>query len=405
MSRNNKFKKRPASSPKPAPTERSNADSGGATGLPAFLRRKAEASLGEPLGDVRLHSGPAAAASARALGARAYTSGRDIVLGDGPYDERLLAHELAHVVQQSKGTRTAGLNQPGDAFERSADEAADAVVSGAYLEILPAAGVPAIQRQSASHLKPSPMLARAIGSDTVDNFNTNSAALDQDKKVRLGALAASILSLREDYPGCSIDVTGHTDATGPEAFNDALGQKRADAVKEELVANSVPSEIIAASSEGSHQLKIKTAAADGRNRRAEIQFHPESRVRLVPELNLPSPPIVTPAPPPPPRPLAPTKAALEPQWVPLPPAPLPIKAPQSVPSKPLLDGVDKAMDSVLERLRIPDALRPVLKSAAKAGAVKALTAPLDLAMDKGGLNNNEKDAVRTAFKAAIEIAW
>ncbi len=54
---------------------------------------------------VRVHTGGRASASARALGAAAYTVGDDVVLGDG-YDahsvagRRLLAHELAHVAQQ-----------------------------------------------------------------------------------------------------------------------------------------------------------------------------------------------------------------------------------------------------------------------------------------------------------------
>ncbi len=56
---------------------------------------------------VRIHSDERAAESARALGARAYTFGRDIVFGAGAFaphtiqGERLLAHELAHVAQQA----------------------------------------------------------------------------------------------------------------------------------------------------------------------------------------------------------------------------------------------------------------------------------------------------------------
>jgi hypothetical protein len=55
---------------------------------------------------VRLHAGPRAAASAAALGARAFTIGQDIVFGLGafaphrPEGLRLIAHELTHVAQQ-----------------------------------------------------------------------------------------------------------------------------------------------------------------------------------------------------------------------------------------------------------------------------------------------------------------
>jgi hypothetical protein len=56
---------------------------------------------------VRIHSGQKAAASARALGASAYTVGRNVVFGAGEYapatlsGKNLLAHELSHVVQQT----------------------------------------------------------------------------------------------------------------------------------------------------------------------------------------------------------------------------------------------------------------------------------------------------------------
>ena len=80
----------------------------------------------------------------------------------------------------------------------------------------------------------------------------------------------------------------------------------------------------------------------------------------------------------------------------------PVVAPTK-PGKPLLDGVDKAMDAVLERLHIPAPLRPIVKSGAKAAATKAVMAPLDLAMDRAKLNDNEKSAVHSAFTAAITI--
>src|SRR4029077_17346046 len=65
-----------------------------------------ESCFGVGFGDVRIHTGPWAAAAARALGARAFTFGSEIVFGKGeflpesPEGRRLLAHELVHVVQQ-----------------------------------------------------------------------------------------------------------------------------------------------------------------------------------------------------------------------------------------------------------------------------------------------------------------
>jgi len=71
------------------------------------LRRRFEAELGLGLGPVRIHTDGDASSSARALGAKAYTVGSDIVFSSGNYQpgsvagRELLAHELAHVAQQA----------------------------------------------------------------------------------------------------------------------------------------------------------------------------------------------------------------------------------------------------------------------------------------------------------------
>ncbi|MFC7737915.1 DUF4157 domain-containing protein [Roseomonas sp. GCM10028921] len=77
--------------------------------LDAATRAFFEPRLGLDLGHVRLHDDPAAAQSARQVGARAYTVGGDIAFADGvdtrsEGGRRLLAHELAHVAQQTGGS-------------------------------------------------------------------------------------------------------------------------------------------------------------------------------------------------------------------------------------------------------------------------------------------------------------
>jgi hypothetical protein len=62
--------------------------------------------FGADVSNVRVHTGARAAESASALNALAYTVGRDVVFGANQYQpgtregQRLLAHELAHVIQQ-----------------------------------------------------------------------------------------------------------------------------------------------------------------------------------------------------------------------------------------------------------------------------------------------------------------
>jgi len=77
--------------------------------LDAGLRDHFEPRFGRDFSSVRIHQGAAAADSARSVGALAYTVGADIVFGAGSYapaadsGRRLIAHELAHTVQQGAG--------------------------------------------------------------------------------------------------------------------------------------------------------------------------------------------------------------------------------------------------------------------------------------------------------------
>jgi Domain of unknown function (DUF4157) len=93
-----------------------------------------EARFGHAFGEVRIHADSAAAGSARKMRAAAYTVGREIVFAAGRYDprssvgRRLLAHELAHVVQQDRGP---GGESNSASLETSAQGAAAAAGEGA----------------------------------------------------------------------------------------------------------------------------------------------------------------------------------------------------------------------------------------------------------------------------------
>jgi len=69
-----------------------------------------EPRFGHDFSHVRIHTDAKAAASARSINALAYTSGSNIVFARGQYSphsvsgQRLLSHELTHVVQQSSGS-------------------------------------------------------------------------------------------------------------------------------------------------------------------------------------------------------------------------------------------------------------------------------------------------------------
>ena len=93
-------------------------------GLPLDLQSRAfmEERFGHDFGHVRIHADAHAAVSARAVNARAYTVGKDVVFGANEYQpattrgRQLLAHELVHTIQQSRVTprlqrACAGLDQ------------------------------------------------------------------------------------------------------------------------------------------------------------------------------------------------------------------------------------------------------------------------------------------------------
>ena len=99
-------------------------------------RGEMEARFQYSFADVRVHADAEAAASAQAQNARAYTLGQSIVFGANRYapatDEgrRLLAHELAHTIQQRTAGDGRGSAEPEEMLESSANAAACSVASG-----------------------------------------------------------------------------------------------------------------------------------------------------------------------------------------------------------------------------------------------------------------------------------
>ncbi|MDP1748828.1 MAG: OmpA family protein, partial [Reyranella sp.] len=66
--------------------------------------------------------------------------------------------------------------------------------------------------------------------------------------------------------------TGHTDTSGPEAYNMALSLRRANTVKDALVREGVPATAITVIGRGEAGLLVKTAdgVREPQNRRVEI---------------------------------------------------------------------------------------------------------------------------------------
>ena len=150
------------------------ADAAGSPGTPlrADIRSRFEASLGADLSPVRVHTGGASAAASEAVAARAYTLGHDVHFNAGQYrpDDsgglRLLAHEVAHTVQQAGAAPARQhtplqVSMPGDAAEVAADRAADAMLAGrpAAAQLGPASA--GVHRQPVASVPAAPAAAAA----------------------------------------------------------------------------------------------------------------------------------------------------------------------------------------------------------------------------------------------------
>ena len=107
---------------------------GGGASLDAGVQERFSGSLGD-LSDVRVHTDETADRLNRSVSARAFATGTDVYFAQGAYNpgsadgDKLIAHELAHTVQQ-RGAPQGGpltVSEPGDALEREADSVADTI--------------------------------------------------------------------------------------------------------------------------------------------------------------------------------------------------------------------------------------------------------------------------------------
>jgi hypothetical protein len=104
--------------------------------LDAPVRQRMEASFGTSFSGVRVHDDAIGDRLSARLRARAFVVGNHIAFADGEYrpgspsGDTLLAHELAHTIQQGSGRARAGSAREDRELERGADRAAMAAVAG-----------------------------------------------------------------------------------------------------------------------------------------------------------------------------------------------------------------------------------------------------------------------------------
>lgn len=114
-------------------------------------------------------------------------------------------------------------------------------------------------------------------------FEFDKSDLSANGKAALNKLAADLKSLNKLG---SVSIIGHTDGKGTDAYNLALGSRRAEAVKNYLANNGIDASKLSASSQGKKQLLLVEVTEQGKdipenrakNRRVEVQVIGETLV-------------------------------------------------------------------------------------------------------------------------------
>ena len=164
-----------------------------------------ESRFGRQLGGVRVHTGPDATASARTLGAAAFTIGRDIAFADGRYrpdrpeGQRLIAHELAHVVQQEDATSKAMVAYPDGRAEQEAKAAVHAVAAGDRVKVSPRLNLAIARDDGSPDAGPPPAAARVMTGAEAEGIARDEA----NTMLPAGMEAIDAAALRDAYArGC-----------------------------------------------------------------------------------------------------------------------------------------------------------------------------------------------------------
>ncbi len=252
--------------------------------LAAFDRgRLSQAAAGlEPLGSVRLGRSGGSTPLGTVLGeARGSLEGRRgmkalVIVSDGVVDSPAAAKRAAGALAEGSGELCIHTIQVGDRAEggellsslagatpcgsaRTASSLADAASFQRFTRAVFAATAP----------PPEPDACEGIIRLRGIQFGFDRADITPDSAV---VLDVAVDQLRA-CPGLRVDIVGHTDSTGPAAYNQGLSERRAAAVKDHFVAAGIDAGRLRAVGRGEDEPIASNDTRDGRaqNRRVEIK--------------------------------------------------------------------------------------------------------------------------------------
>ncbi|MEQ9302879.1 MAG: OmpA family protein [Marinoscillum sp.] len=112
-------------------------------------------------------------------------------------------------------------------------------------------------------------------------FDVDSYTVKNETKANLNELSETL----KKYENTNILIEGHTDATGPDAYNQTLSEQRANSVYQFLVANDVSNGRITTMGYGESQPIADNSTQMGRadNRRVEVAIYANDKMKRMAE--------------------------------------------------------------------------------------------------------------------------
>jgi OmpA-OmpF porin, OOP family len=133
----------------------------------------------------------------------------------------------------------------------------------------PAAAAPAAAAPAAAAPAPMPVAAAKVTYASDAFFDFDKAVLKPEGKAKLDDLVGKVKGINLEV----IIAVGHTDATGPDSYNQKLSVKRSEAVKAYLVSKGIEKNRVYTEGKGEAQPVADNKTREGRakNRRVEIE--------------------------------------------------------------------------------------------------------------------------------------
>lgn len=357
--------------------------------LDAATRESMESRFGQDLGQVRIHTGAKAAESAKTVNALAYTAGQDVVFGPGRFvpqandGRQLLAHELAHIIQQ----RDAGLTSS------SADKDSPTIMRAAK------PGEPETPSLFGSTIKiPAPTITRVGGGILATvYFGQDNSLLDSANFTAVDKLSEELRFMYKP----TVMVDGYASKEGTEPYNLNLSENRRQVVSAILKSKLIGPLEIGGKAHGESEPAVEETAKKGAELESQRALNRRVTIFIVstPAVEVPKKPIDLSLP----KVFKPETPEERFERILKEPPPTPL--PKRSFSEMFWKKVDEGLDDILRKAKVPPQYRGLLKDGAHMLIEKGAEKALDASLDQTGLSDKEKEAIKAAIKALGETKF